>query len=107
MKTKEYETISAIVASRRKAGDDYGHIRADLEAARNKPFQDDEWGKIRFLAALDVAFSSVPKPSKGSVPSCAEQTEHTHDQPAPSQASVIHIHADTDGHWSVTKEKPE
>lgn len=116
MKTKEYETISAVVASRRKAGDDYGHIRADLEAARNKPFQDDEWGKIRFLAALDVAFASVPKPSKGSVPSCAErfvapscaeQTEHTHDQPAPSQASVIHIHADTDGHWSVTEEKPE
>ena len=97
MKTKEYETISAVVASRRKAGDDYGHIRADLEAARNKPFSKDEWGKIKFLAALDVAFSSIPKPNRA---------EPTPDQPAPStRHTLIHIHADTTGHWSVTEEK--
>lgn len=106
MKTREYETISAIVASRRKAGDDYGHIRADLEAARNKPFQDDEWGKIRFLAALDVAFASVPKPSRPAPNDSSPRPS----RPAPNDSSshaVIHIHADTTGHWSVTEEKPE
>lgn len=103
MKTKEYETISAVVASRRKAGDDYGHIRADLEAARNEPFSKDEWGKIRFLAALDVAFASVPKPSRPA-------PNNSSSRPAPNASSshaVIHIHVDTDGHWSVTEEKPE
>lgn len=87
MTLNEYETISAIIASRRKAGDDYGHIRADLEATRAAPFAPEEWAKLRMLAAFEVAFSSVPNPP-----------------PSPVSGKVrasIHIHADTTGQYSV------
>ena len=57
MTLNEYETISAVIASRRKAGEDYGQIRADLEAVRSAPFAPEDWAKLRFLAALDVSLS--------------------------------------------------
>ena len=93
MTLNEYETISAVIASRRKAGDDYGRIRADLEATRTVPFSPEEWAKLRFLAALDVAFSSVPEPTK----------------PAPSAPSktntVIRIHPDSSGEYHMSVDR--
>ena len=89
MTLNEYETISAIVASRRKAGDDYGRIRADLEATRTVPFSPEEWAKLRFLAALDVAFSSVP--------SRTAPTDKT--APRSGHDTVIRIHADSNGEY--------
>ena len=94
MTLNEYETISAVIASRRKAGDDYGHIRADLEATRTVQFTPEEWAKLRFLAALDVAFSSVPKPTR-TAPSNSPNGTNT----------TIPIHADTTGQYSVTVQK--
>ena len=91
MTESEYETISAVIASRRKAGDDYGHIRADLEATRTAPFAPEEWAKLRFLAALDVAFSSVPKPTRTT--------------PSSGRSTAIHIHADSSGEYSVRVQK--
>jgi len=93
MTQSEYETISAVIASRRKAGDDYGTIRADLEATRAAPFAPEDWAKLRFLAALDVAFSSVPKPTR-TAPSKEPNSTNT----------VIRIHADSVGRYHVAKE---
>lgn len=94
MTQNEYETISAVIASRRKAGSDYGHIRADLEATRTAPFTPEEWAKLRFLAALDVAFSSVPKPTR-TAPSSGSS----------GQSTTIHLHADSSGEYSVKVQK--
>lgn len=94
MTKSEYETVSAVIASRRKAGDDYGRIRADLEATRAAPFAPEEWAKLRFLAALDVAFSSVPKPTR-TAPSSGSSGRNT----------TIRIHADSSGEYSVTVQK--
>ena len=99
MTQSEYETISAVIASRRKAGDDYGTIRTDLEATRTAPFAPEEWAKLRFLAALDVAFSSVPShaapPTSQSAPPTSRSARNT----------TIRIHADTTGRYSVTVQK--
>ena len=99
MTQSEYETISAVIASRRKAGDDYGTIRTDLEATRTAPFAPEEWAKLRFLAALDVAFSSVSShaapPTSQSAPPTSRSARNT----------TIRIHADTTGQYSVTVQK--
>lgn len=91
MTQNEYETITAIIASRRKVGDDYGRIRADIEATRAVPFAPEEWAKLRFLAALDVAFSSVPKPTRTA--------------PSSGRSTTIHLHADSSGEYSVRVQK--
>ena len=94
MTESEYKTIAAVIASRRKEGDDYGTIRADLEATRATPFTPEEWAKLRLLAALDVAFSSVPKPTR-TAPSSGSS----------GRSTAIHIHADTTGQYSVAVQK--
>ena len=94
MTPNEYETISAVIASRRKAGDDYGHIRADLEATRAVPFTPEEWANLRLLAALDVAFSSAPKPTR-TAPSSGSSPHNT----------TIYIHADSSGEYRIRVQK--
>jgi len=106
MTQSEYETISAVIASRRKAGDDYGTIRTDLEATRTAPFAPEEWAKLRFLAALDVAFSSVPShaapPTSQSAPPTSQSAPPTSRS---ARNTTIRIHADTTGRYSVTVQK--
>lgn len=94
MTQNEYGTISAVIASRRKTGEDYGTIRADLESARAVPFTDEEWAKLRFLAALDVAFSSVPKPAPSNSPNDTNDSN-----------TVIRVRADSSGKYSVEVKK--
>jgi len=93
MTTNQYKTLASIAAARLLVGDCWGVIRADMEAAQGAPFSKDEWQKIRFLAALDAAFESTPKPT----------------QPAPSDPNkpktVIRIHADSSGNFHVSEEK--
>ena len=98
MTENEYETISAVIASRRKAGDNYGTIRADLESTRFAPFTDEEWAKLRFLAALDVAFSSVPS-------HVAPPTSPAGHDEREKRNTTIHIHADSSGQYSVEVKK--
>ena len=93
MTESEYETISAVIASRRKAGDDYGHIRADLEATRAVPFTPEEWANLRLLSALDVVFSSVPKPTR------------TASSSGSSGRNTIYIHADSSGEYHIRVQK--
>ena len=92
MTSSEYETLAAFASARRLAGDAWGTIRADMEATRSEPFPDDEWAKIKFLAALDVAFKSVPKQTK-SAPS---------DPKKPN--TVIRIHQDSSGEFHMKTE---
>jgi len=58
------EVLIEAVAKRRKDGDSYEQIRADLEAVRQKPFKESEWASIRFGAGISVAFDRADEDEK-------------------------------------------
>ena len=59
--TPEEKLLAEIIADRFDRGDTKTQIRADLEAERWKPFDDQEWAVLVFASAFAGAIRNAPK----------------------------------------------
>ena len=108
-----FDLLVPIIVSRRKAGDSYDTIRADLEAVGN-PLDDVRWRQLVFVAALDLAFGGVkkqlpPNPRTQSDDHPGRSVicrifEHAKVRPGEEKNTVIDI-SRVDGVWRTNVEK--
>ena len=109
-----FDLLVPIIVSRRKAGDSYDTIRADLEAVGD-PLDDVRWRQLVFVAALDLAFGGVKQqsPPKPRMPSDDDHPgrsvicrifEHAKVRPGEEKNTVIDIRR-VDGVWRTNVEK--